>query len=137
MSDNIVQLDVIRIERNKHRNCTCDHHDKKFVVDSVNREVTCGCGLTVDPYEALEYLARHYDRINEQHKSMDEQRKQWAKEKPYSVLFKRLERDYQRGTMLPFCPNCNQLVDFKDMTRFGNAEFYRKLQARSAIKATE
>ncbi|WP_239617289.1 hypothetical protein [Cohnella mopanensis] len=46
---NIVQLDTIRIERHKPRKCTCDPYNKKFTVDTVNREVTCRCGLTVDP----------------------------------------------------------------------------------------
>lgn len=53
MSD-IVQLDTIRIERQKPRKCTCDPYDKHFTVDKVNREITCGCGLVVDPYEAME-----------------------------------------------------------------------------------
>jgi hypothetical protein len=127
-SDNIIQIDALRIERNKQRKCTCDPRNKKFTIDTTNREVTCGCGLVVDPFEAMEHLAKYYERINDNHKRLRAQADAWIKEKPYSVLFKRLEVDYQRGKMLPYCPTCKELFDFKDVTSFGNAEFYRKRQ---------
>lgn len=132
--DNIILLDSLRIDRDKPRKCTCDPHKKKFTVDIVNREVTCGCGLVVDPYEAMEYLARYHDRLNEQHKGMLEQKKLWLKEKPHSVLFKKLERSYQRGEMLPSCPRCQQTFDFKDVTFFTNARFYRAMEAKETQK---
>jgi len=128
MDGNIIQLDTIRIERHKPRKCTCDPDNKRFTVDTVNKEITCECGLTVDPFDAMEYIAKHYEHINWQHKQLNEQRKQWIKEKPYSVIFKNLERNYSRGTMLPYCPKCDSLFDFKDITSWGNAEFYRKLE---------
>lgn len=124
--DNIVQLDIIRVERHKPRKCTCTV--RKFTVDTVNREITCGCGLTVDPFEAMKYIAEYYERINEQHKALHEQRKEWLKQKPHSVLFRNLEKHYTYGKMLPFCPNCDQLIDLTQLTRWGNAEFYRKRQ---------
>lgn len=127
MNETIIQLDAVRIERHKPRKCTCDV--RKFSVDTVNREITCGCGLTVDPFEAMEYLARHVERINEAHKALHEQRVQWFKEKPHSVIFKDLERNYQRGTMLPACPKCDATIDFKELKFWRNAEFYRKLEA--------
>lgn len=128
MSDNIISIDVIRIERHKPRKCTCDEKDKKFTVDTQNREVTCDCGMVVDPFEALMYLANHYERINNQHKALYEQAQEWKKEKPYSVLFKGLERDYQRGKMLPTCPKCGDSFDFKNISGWRNAEFFRKLE---------
>lgn len=128
--DNIIQLDTIRLERHKKRKCTCDPHHKKFTVDKENREITCECGLVTDPFEAMHHLARYYEGLNAEHRALNEQRQQWLKEKPYSVIFKKLERDYQRGTMLPFCPECRKLIDFKDFTSWGNAEFYRKQQER-------
>jgi hypothetical protein len=128
--DNIIQLDTIRIERHKPRQCICDPYNKKFTVDTINKEVTCACGMVVDPFEAIEYLASHYDQINERHKALSDQRKQWLKEKPHSVLFKDMERHYSRGTMLPHCPKCKELFDFKDVTFWGNAEFYRKLEKK-------
>lgn len=124
--DEIISLDAIRIDRNVPRKCTCE--TKKFTVDIENREITCGCGMVTDPFEAMLYIAKYYERINRDHESLNEQRKQWLKEKPYSVIFKEMERHYQRGTMLPSCPNCDQLFDFKQLKSWHNAEFYRKLE---------
>lgn len=125
--DNIIVLDHIRIDRRIPRKCTCKV--RKFTVDTTNREITCSCGLTVDPFEAMEYIAKHYERINHDHEALNEQRKQWLKEKPQSVLFKSLERSYQRGTMFPYCPNCESPFDIKKITSWVNAEFFLKRQS--------
>lgn len=122
--DNIIQIDTIRIARNKPRKCTCE--SRKYTVDKVNREVTCECGIVHDPLEALIDIALHYERINEQHKALNEQRKEWLKQKPHSVLFKGLERSYRRGTMWACCPNCDQPFDFKSINSWVNAEFFKK-----------
>lgn len=126
MTEKIVQLDVLRLERHKPRKCTCD--SRRFTVDEVNREITCSCGLVVDPFEAMLELADTHERFNRQHKELYEQAQLWKKQKPYSVLFKRLEQDYQRGKMLPYCPHCNYLIELDKLTSWGNAEFYLKRQ---------
>ncbi|MFD2330069.1 hypothetical protein ACFSR7_12525 [Cohnella sp. GCM10020058] len=133
MDPKIVQLDVIRIERHKPRKCTCDPEERSFTVDNVNREITCGCGMTVEPFEAMNFLAERYDRINRQHVAMDEQRRSWAKQKPHSILFKRLEQNYRRGEMLPTCPHCEVPIDPNKLTFWVNAKFY--LQRQKQIKA--
>jgi hypothetical protein len=76
----------------------------------------------------MSYLANFYERINRQHEALYAQAQEWKKQKPYSVIFKNLERHYQRGTMLPSCPKCEQMFDFKDIKFWSNAEFYRKLE---------
>ena len=124
--ENIINIDVLRVNRRVEKKCTCDV--KKYSVDTVNREITCGCGMVVDPFEAMLDLATHYERVNDQHKALHEQSQQWKKEKPYSVIFKGLEQHYGRGTMLPHCPKCEAMFDFKDITFWGNAQFYRKLE---------
>lgn len=121
---NIIQLDAIRIERHQARKCTCEV--RKFTIDTVNREIICGCGLVVDPFEAMIYLGQHFEEINRRQELMDEQRKQWLKEKPYSVIFKRLEQSYSRGKMMPHCPKCNAIFDFKEIVSFSNAMFYKR-----------
>lgn len=128
--DKIIILDTIRIERNRPRKCTCEGQ-RKYTVDTVNREITCGCGQVVDPFEAMADLANHHEWLNRQHRAMNEQRKEWIKQKPHSVLFKQLERSYRRGTMLPFCPRCGDVFDFTELTSFGSADFYRKLKWRT------
>ncbi|MCP1306410.1 hypothetical protein [Paenibacillus tyrfis] len=130
--DNIIVLDTIRLDRNQPRKCTCGD-GRTFRVDTVNREITCDCGLIVDPFEAMEYLAAHYDRLNREQQSLFEQREQWIKEKPHSVLFKQLEQFYRKGAMLPYCPKCQQLFDYKDIDSHGNAEFYRRLEEKMRL----
>jgi len=122
--DNIVNLDFLRIDRHKQRKCVCKK--PKFTLDIQNRAVVCKCGLITDPFEAIVRLGEHYESINRQHNNLYEQHQRWLKEKPHSVIFKQLERSYQKGSMLPFCPECNQMFDFKDVKGFGNAQFYRK-----------
>jgi uncharacterized C2H2 Zn-finger protein len=124
--DNIIQLDIIRVERHKARKCVCDQSNKKFTVDEVNREISCKCGLVVDPFEAMLYLSEHYENLNRQHMALREQGRQWIKEKPHSVIFKNLERHYSKGEMLPYCPECDKLFDYKDIKGHGNARFYKK-----------
>lgn len=77
-------------------------------------------------------FANHYERENRKQDEMEQQRRQWAKEKPHSVLFKQLERQYQRGEMLPTCPTCGGTFDFKDIRLYTNARFFRAMQAKSA-----
>ena len=132
--DNIIQIDAIRIARNKQRKCTCKV--RKYTIDKVNREVTCDCGVVHDPFEALLELATYYERINEQHKALNEQRQQWLREKPHSVLFKSLEQHYRRGQMFPYCPNCEQPFDFRDIKGWVNAEFFKKLLFKMADEST-
>lgn len=127
--DNIVVLDIIRIERNRPRKCTCQGH-RNYTVDPVNREIICACGLVVDPFEAMLDLANRYEEIGRKHQALFEQQKEWISQKPHSVLFKRLEQSYRRGTMLPFCPHCNKMFDFNEVVSFGNAEIYKKLKGR-------
>lgn len=132
MKDKIITLDAIRLERHKPRKCTCGD-ERSFTVDKVNREITCGCGMVVDPFEAMLHLAEHYDYINRQHEAMDQQRREWIKQKPYSVIFKKLEQSYQRGKMLPTCPRCSQVFDYTEINGHVNAEYYRRWKAKQTI----
>ncbi|MNW44645.1 hypothetical protein D3C74_218830 [compost metagenome] len=132
MSDNIITLDVIRVERHKPRKCTCDHYNMHFTIDTVNKEITCECGMVVDPFDAIKNIAEHYERINRSQENMDAQRRQWLKEKPHSVIFKELERSYRKGTMLPECPRCHQPFDYTEIKGHINAEFYRHWKAKQS-----
>lgn len=130
--DNIIQLDILRVERHKPRKCTCDK--PKFLVDTENREVTCECGMAHDAFEALLNLAERHEEINRSQRAMHEQKSIWVKQKPHSVLFKRLEQDYQHGKMLPYCPTCNYLIELDKLTSWGNAGFYLERQRQILAK---
>ncbi|KZE44150.1 hypothetical protein AV540_02295 [Brevibacillus parabrevis] len=73
-SDKLIQLDFIRVDRNRPRKCVCER--PKYSVDTVNREITCECGMVVDPFEAMLNLANHYEHLNQQHRMLNEQRQQ-------------------------------------------------------------
>jgi hypothetical protein len=126
VNEKILSIDAIRIDRKKPRKCVCK--ERHFTIDTVNRELTCECGIVTDPFEVLMDIHAHFDRIDRRHQELYEQRQEWLKTKPHSVMFKNLERSYQRVTMLPSCPKCEQMFDFKDITFWSNAEFYRKLE---------
>lgn len=121
--EKVISIDMLRINRTADKKCTCKV--RNFTIDTQNREITCGCGKVVDPFEAMLDVAKHYEYINVQHQALNEQRLSWQKEKPHSVVFKGLEQHYRRGKMLPYCPKCNAMFDFKDLVFWGNAEFYR------------
>lgn len=137
VEEKVVHLDALRLDRNKPRQCTCDPHNRRYVIDTTNKQVECGCGLRVDPYEAMEDLAKRHQRLNEQQDQMYAQREQWMKEKPHSVLFKRLEREYRRGEMLPTCPECGQTFDYKNITGNTNAQFYYMQKAKQQEKSAQ
>lgn len=137
VEENVIHLDTLRLERNKPRKCTCDPNNRRFVIDTTNKQVECGCGLRVDPYEAIEDLAKRHKRLNEQQDQMYAQREQWMKEKPWSVLFKRLEQTYKKGTMLPTCPECGNTFDYKDIKAHTNAHFYKMWKSKQEEKSKE
>lgn len=127
-NEKVISIDILRINRKVPRKCVCDEHHIKYTVDTENREITCECGIVVDPFEAMEYLARKYDRINESHKALQEQRNSWLRQKPRSIIFKNLEQSDSKGTMLPVCPNCKVPFEFSKVVSFVNAEFFRTRQ---------
>lgn len=126
--NNLLQLDVLRVERHKPRKCVCKV--RRFTIDTQNREITCGCGIVVDPFDAMCEVGTMHERANEQYKRMYNQMIQWQNEKPRGVMFKEMERMYKKGEMLPRCPSCNEAFDFKDLIRYTNKKF-AKLEYRN------
>lgn len=128
--NNLIQIDMLRVEKNRPRKCVCKV--RKFTLDTKNREVTCGCGIVHDPFEAMLYLASHYHMLNEQAVKVREQI-DWLKQeyetlkrqKPSEAIFKELEEKYNLGRMLPMCPCCGELFHFKDIKRWSSSIFYK------------
>lgn len=125
-NEKVISIDALRINRKISKKCTCK--SMKYTVDTVNREITCGCGTVVDPFEALRDMATNYDYINRQHQDLNEQRVKWLRQKPRSIIFKNLEQSERKGTMLPVCPNCRVPFEFNKVVSFVNAEFFRTRQ---------
>jgi predicted molibdopterin-dependent oxidoreductase YjgC len=114
LPENIVHIDVLRINRGIEKRCKCK--DKTFIVDTQNRCVNCGsCGALIDPYEAIEYLATYWERVEQQTEALLEQRRQIANYKPHLVVMRELERRYRGKKMLPCCPHCGRGFYFEEI----------------------
>lgn len=107
LPDKIVSLDQVRISRGLEKICKCD--DRKFVIDTSNRRVTCNsCGATVDPYDAMLELANNRQEHVKQMERLLEQRKQIVNYNPHLVVIKKLEKQYRGRKMIPNCPRCSE-----------------------------
>lgn len=102
LPNRIIGLDQVRIKRGLGKICKCE--DRKFVIDTDNRRVTCAsCGAA---YDALYDLAHQAEEYTRQVERLLEQRKEIASYKPYLVVIKRLEENYRGRKMIPNCPRC-------------------------------
>lgn len=127
LPDKVKRIDVLRVEYGKRKLCEC--FNPHYEIDHQNRLVHCtDCGAIVDPFEALEKIARHYERIGEQVETLLEQRREIANYKPHLVVIKELERRYraQHFSMVPCCPHCGEPFDLPELTHWANRKFLKK-----------
>jgi hypothetical protein len=133
LPDKIVDIDVLRINRNINKRCQCD--EKKFVVDPQNRAVHCGtCGAQVDPFDAIYHLATKPETLRQQIKSLLEQGREIANYKPHLRVIKYLEQQYRGKKMLPTCPHCHQAFYLEELTFWTNAELEKRRRERDASR---
>lgn len=125
LPEKIIGLDQLRISRGLEKICKCEN--RKFVLDTSNRRVTCSsCGAFVDPYDALYELARADEERNRQVKMLLDQRKEIASYKPHLVVIKNLEKNYRGKKMMPVCPACNEPFMLEELYRWVNWKFNEK-----------
>lgn len=130
LPDKVIQLEVLRINRNIGKRCTC--LQPNYVLDPLNREVNCSkCGSRVDTFDAFYDLACHWERMEWEVEALLEQRKQIANYKPHLVVFKDLESQYRSKKMLPCCPECGKPFYFEHITSWHNRELEEKRRARN------
>jgi len=134
LPDSIVQLDMVRLNRDRKKFCSCAK--ATYEVDEVNRVVTCRqCGAWVEPFAALADIAhRHEEREREQQRLLD-QRREILNYKPHLLVMRELERGYRGKTMLPACPHCHRGLYFEELNHWVN----RKIEdtRRGLEKETE
>lgn len=119
LPNKVVRIETLRINRDMKKHCTCIN--KTFTVDANNRAVYCDeCGAWIQPYEAIEYLAKHYEKLQNETQSLLEQRKQIANYKPHLIVFRNLERYYREKTMVPTCPRCGEGFFFEEINHWIN-----------------
>lgn len=91
LPDRITRIDVAKVERAARKMCRCA--DPCYSVDVQNRLIYCAvCGAIVDPFEAMKYIATHYDRVNDAMEKQLEERRQIDSYKPRLVVLKKLEK---------------------------------------------
>lgn len=119
LPEKVISLEVLRINRNIGKRCKCD--EPKYVVDTDNREINCSkCGSRVDAYDAMYYLARHYERLQDDTTRLLKQRQEIIDYKPWLLVFRDLERSYRKKEMLPCCPECGKAFYFEHITGWTN-----------------
>ena len=65
LPDKIIPISTLRTNRDRNKKCTC--RNRKFEIDTQNKEILCQeCGTIVDPYDALFDIAMHYERLEEE-----------------------------------------------------------------------
>jgi hypothetical protein len=112
--DKVIPITSLRIVRDKNKKCTC--RNRKFEVDTENKEIICmSCGAVVQPYDALYELAAYYERIEADVKRLLEQRRQILNWKPHLLPLRELERIYLGGSMLPCCPHCGRGIEAREL----------------------
>jgi len=123
LPDKIVNIEVLKINRNMRKFCTCEN--PQYDVDSTNRAVWCRvCGAWVDPYDAIEHIAKNIERLNEDVQNLLEQRRQIENYKPHLILFKKLEAEYRRSKdMFPICPTCAKPFDLAKISSWVNKKY--------------
>lgn len=128
--DNIIQLDILRVEKHKPRKCVCN--PAMYTIDAKNREITCGCGVVHDPIQVLVNFADRYADVKDveiaAHRRIENLKKEYEatrKQKPSGAVFLELEQQYNLGRMLPMCPQCGELFHFKDIKGWTSSIFYK------------
>jgi hypothetical protein len=135
-SKKVVGIELLRIERNMKKICSCEN--PLYDVDVNNRAVWCRiCGAWIDPFEAILYIARYpekyiedcnkveakYSELVERHNELVVQVNELANKRPRLRLFRSLEQSYQKGKMLPHCPKCDQVFRFEKIVGWTNENY--------------
>ena len=133
LPDKVIPISTLRINRDKNKKCTC--RNRKFEIDTQNREISCQeCGAVVDPYDALFDIASHYERFGKEVDNLLTQRKQILDYKPHLLVMRELEKIYMGGKMLPCCPHCSRGIYAKELLVASTSKQYenrRRLKEES------
>lgn len=124
MEQKIIDMDVLRINKNCRKICKCQK--PHFEIDVVNRAVQCkDCGAYIDPFEALRRLADRGEELSEYQRRAIEKCKFYSDEANREIgrmcknrKFKDMERSYLKDGLHPVCPHCDRTIDPLKMNRF-------------------
>jgi len=123
LPEKIIKIETLRINRDIYKRCRCQTHERRYEVDPQNREVICkNCGSRVDPFDAIEDISRHYERIEEETQRLLDQRKEIMNYKPWLLVIRKLEQRYRGKAMLPCCPHCREPFYLEEIATWTNRE---------------
>lgn len=124
MSDeNIVSFQLLRIEKNHRKICTCN--PPQYEIDTTNRIVVCKkCGAIVDSFEALTRIADHVSEYEEYQKKAREKANAYMefanqehRRRMKYAAFRDMDKQYQND-MLPICPRCNMAFEPMEIMQY-------------------
>ena len=125
MSDKLVNIETLIINRRREKNCKCSKPN--YEIDTQNHLVYCQkCLAVIEPFEALVRLAEHIEEINSKIEYAENYKQEIMNYKPYLREAKRYERMMREKDMLPICPRCNQLFNWNEIVSMGNKRFYKE-----------
>jgi len=127
LPDNIIRFDCLKIDYNRRKLCECEN--PRYVIDDKNKMVNCEvCGAVIEPYAALENLARILARKENRLEQMLAQAKELANYKPHLRIIKDIERKYRQDhfSMIPICPHCKEPFDLAELSWWVNRGLYPK-----------
>lgn len=125
MDNKIVQIDVLKLDYDFKKICSCENN--RFEIDVQNRLVRCmDCGAIIDPFEALMKIGKYFNEVNEQVQMCYRKINELNSYKPYLKEAKRYEAMMREKELLPICPKCGELFEWRELNSMGNKNFYKK-----------
>ena len=125
LPENIIPISTLIINRGRNKKCTC--RNRKFEIDTQNREVCCQeCGAIIDPYTALVDIANNYERLGEEVNFLLEQRKRILDWKPHLISMRKLELIYRGCKMIPCCPHCKNGIYAEELLVYSVSKQHEK-----------
>lgn len=116
------------IQERKKKHCICE--DRHFIIDEMNREVTCSkCGCVIESFEALLEIAKGCNKVDtylENRYKYAVELEKWFKNNRVPTEIKHLVENYRWNSSmnaLPECPHCHKNFNFTDIKCYSNPKF--------------
>lgn len=127
--DKVLSFTLFRVEKGREKICKCK--TPHYVIDTVNRIVTCDdCGSTLDAFDALERVVNHMKRYEEYQKEAirktniyREMANKECRRRFRNRAFKEMDIHYQAG-LYPICPECGKMFDPAEIAEWTSKDLY-------------
>lgn len=117
--EKVVRFDIARINKYSQKLCRCA--EPHYEVDTTNRMIRClDCGAYVDPFECLDHLIGHYERLEKYQKSAIRRLsylQEEVRKKQRLTYAKEIDDNLKQG-LAPVCPHCGKVIDVVNITEW-------------------